>query len=59
MASPGLATSPLLPLAVRRTLLRAGGVKLGMMVWGLERCWFQSRHVGIGTGSYVNAGLLV
>ena len=38
----GLATSPLLPLAVRRMLLRAGGVKLGMMVWGLERCWFQS-----------------
>jgi hypothetical protein len=47
----GLATSPLLPLAVRRTLLRWGGIKLGMMVWGLERCWFQSRHVSIGTGS--------
>ncbi len=27
-----------------------------MMVWGLERCWFESRHVSIGTGSYVNAG---
>ncbi len=52
----GLATSPLLPLAVRRMLLRAGGVKLGMMVWGLERCWFESRKVTIGTGSYVNAG---
>jgi maltose O-acetyltransferase len=52
----GLATSPLLPLAIRRTLLRVGGVRLGMMVWGLERCWFQSRHVSIGTGSYVNAG---
>jgi maltose O-acetyltransferase len=52
----GLATSPLLPLFVRRALLRAGGVKLGMMVWGLERCWFQSPRVSIGTGSYVNAG---
>ncbi len=52
----GLATSPLLPLAVRRTLLRAGGVKLGKMIWGLERCWFQSPHISIGTGSYVNAG---
>jgi len=52
----GLATSPLLPLAVRRALLRAGGVKLGMMVWGLERCWFQSPRISIGTGSYVNAG---
>jgi maltose O-acetyltransferase len=52
----GLAASPLLPLAVRRTLLRAGGVKLGKMIWGLERCWFQSPHVSIGTGSYVNGG---
>ena len=52
----GLATSPLLPLAVRRALLRAGGVKLGMMVWGLDRCWFESPNVSIGTGSYVNAG---
>jgi maltose O-acetyltransferase len=52
----GLATSPLLPLAVRRTLLRAGGVKLGKMIWGLERCWFQSPRISIGTGSYVNAG---
>jgi maltose O-acetyltransferase len=51
-----LVTSPLLPLAVRRWLLRLGGVRLGAMVWGLERCWFQSPHVSIGTGSYVNAG---
>ena len=49
-------TSPLLPLAIRRWLLRRGGVKLGAMVWGLERCWFQSPDVTIGTGSYVNAG---
>jgi maltose O-acetyltransferase len=51
-----LVTSPLLPLAVRRWLLRLGGVRLGAMVWGLERCWFQSPSVSIGTGSYVNAG---
>ncbi len=52
----GMATSPLLPLAMRRTLLRAGGVKLGMMVWGLDRCWFESPRVSIGTGAYVNGG---
>ena len=51
-----LVTSPLLPLAVRRFLLRRGGVKLGAMVWGLERCWFQSSRVSIGAGSYINAG---
>ena len=52
----GPTTSPLLPLALRRMLLRLGGVKLGAMIWGLERCWFQSARVSIGTGSYVNAG---
>jgi maltose O-acetyltransferase len=51
-----LVTSPLLPLALRRTLLRLGGVKLGAMVTGLERCRFQSPQVSIGTGSGVNAG---
>ncbi len=51
-----LATSPLLPLAVRRTLLRLGGVKLGAMVWGLERCCFQSPLVSIGTGSALAPG---
>jgi len=50
-----LATSVLLPLAVRRTLLRLGGVRLGSMVWGLERCYFESEHVSIGDGSSVNA----
>ncbi len=45
-----LATSVLLPLAARRTLLRLGGVRLGSMVWGLERCYFESEHVGIGDG---------
>jgi maltose O-acetyltransferase len=51
-----LVTTPLLPLALRRSLLRLGGVRLGAMVWGLERCWFESPDVSIGTGSYVNAG---
>ena len=51
-----LATSPLLPLAVRRTLLRLGGVKLGAMVWGLERCCFQSPLVSIGTGCALAPG---
>lgn len=50
-----LVTSPLLPLALRRTLLRLGGVKLGAMVTGLERCRFQSPQVSIGAGSGVNA----
>jgi maltose O-acetyltransferase len=54
-----LATSPLLPLPVRRALLRLGGVKLGAMVSGLDRCYFGSPNVSIGTGSYINAGLWV
>jgi maltose O-acetyltransferase len=49
-----LVTSPLLPLAVRRLLLRLGGVRLGAMVYGLERCFFESPKVIIGNGSYVN-----
>jgi maltose O-acetyltransferase len=49
-------TSPLLPLALRRGLLRRGGVRIGAMVYGLERCTFESAEVSIGTGSYVNAG---
>jgi maltose O-acetyltransferase len=51
-----LATSFLWPLAVRRTLLRLGGVRLGPIVWGLERCWFESEHVSLGAGSMANAG---
>jgi maltose O-acetyltransferase len=51
-----LVTSPLLPLAVRQGLLRLAGVRLGPVTWGLERCWFESEHVTIGTGSGVNAG---
>lgn len=51
-----LVTSPLLPLAVRRTLLRLGGVQLGAMIWGLQRCYFESGQVSIGDGAFVNAG---
>lgn len=51
-----LVTSPLLPSALRRALLRLGGMHIGNKVWGLERCWFESAQVSIGTGSGVNAG---
>jgi maltose O-acetyltransferase len=50
------ATSIFLPLAMRRAVLRLGGVRLGPVVWGLERCWFESEYVSIGAGSGVNAG---
>jgi maltose O-acetyltransferase len=49
------ATSTLLPTPVRRALLRLGGVELGPVVWGLERCYFESEHVSIGAGSAINA----
>ncbi len=51
-----VATSPLLPLVARRTLLRLGGVKLGALVYGLEHCYFAEADVSIGTASFVNAG---
>jgi maltose O-acetyltransferase len=51
-----LVTSPLLPLAVRRALLRLGGVKLGAMVWGLKHCWLEAPQISIGTGSSIAAG---
>jgi maltose O-acetyltransferase len=50
------ATSMFFPLAVRRTLLRLGGVRFGPVVWGLERCWFECKDVTVGAGSGVNAG---
>jgi maltose O-acetyltransferase len=49
------ATSTLFPTAVRRALLRLGGVELGAVIWGLERCYFESEHVSIGPGCAVNA----
>ena len=53
-----LATSPLLPLPVRRTLLRIGGIKLGALVYGLVHCYFASANVSIGTAAFVNTGCL-
>ena len=49
------ATSSLYPTVLRRALLRLGGVKLGPVIWGLERCYFESEHVSIGPGCAVNA----
>lgn len=49
-------TSPLLPLALRRALLRLGGVKLGAMVWGLKSCWLEAPEISIGTGAAIAAG---
>jgi len=51
-----LVTSPLLPLFLRRALLRLGGVKIGKLVYGLDRCYFGSRRISIGSGCYVNSG---
>jgi maltose O-acetyltransferase len=51
-----LATSPLVPQALRRWLLARGGVRLHRGVSGLERCWFQSGAVTLGAETYVNAG---
>jgi maltose O-acetyltransferase len=51
-----VATSPLLPLMIRRALLRLGGVQLGAVVRGLDLCRFESEHISIGDGAYVNAG---
>ena len=31
-------------------------MKLGKLVYGLDRCYFGSPHVSIGSGSYVNSG---
>ena len=49
------ATSALFPTPVRRALLRLGGVQLGAVVWGLERCYFESEHVSLGPGCSINA----
>jgi maltose O-acetyltransferase len=51
-----LVTCPLLPSALRRALLRLGGVRIGNKVWGLERCWFESGQVSIGDRCAVNGG---
>ena len=50
------ATSFLLPVSVRRALLRLAGLRIGAKVTGLKRCRFQSKQVSIGAGSFVNTG---
>src|ERR1700761_7190882 len=50
-----LVTSSIWPLAVRLSLLRLGGVRLGPAGGGLERGWFESEQVSIGAGTWVNA----
>ena len=50
------ATSVLLPVSVRRGLLRLGGCQIGAQVTGLKRCGLATKHVSIGDGSFVNVG---
>jgi maltose O-acetyltransferase len=51
-----LATTPYLPLLVRRWLLRLGGIEIGEMVYGLTHCYFGSANISIGAGAFINAG---
>lgn len=50
------ATSFVLPLTVRRGLLRLAGLEIGEKVTGLRQCGFETRNVTIGDGSFVNVG---
>lgn len=50
------ATSYLLPISLRRILLRLSGLQIGAQVTGLRQCGFQTKHVMIGDGSFVNVG---
>jgi maltose O-acetyltransferase len=50
------ATSFLLPVSLRRVLLRLAGLRIGVKVTGLKQCAFQSNQVSIGDGCFVNAG---
>ena len=50
------ATSALLPVSLRRLLLRMSGLGIGRQVGGLKQCTFESRRVTIGDGSFVNSG---
>jgi maltose O-acetyltransferase len=56
MARVSPATSFLLPLAMRRGLLRLAGLQIGTQVTGLKRCGFETKRVSIGDGSFVNVG---
>ena len=50
------AMSFLLPVSLRRGLLRLAGLRIGAKVTGLKQCRFQSKQVSIGDGSFVNTG---
>ncbi|HEY6491766.1 MAG TPA: acyltransferase [Trebonia sp.] len=50
------ATSFLLPLTLRRRLLRLAGLRIGTQVTGLKQCGFQTKQVSIGDGCFVNVG---
>jgi maltose O-acetyltransferase len=50
------ATSFLLPIALRRGLLRLAGCRIGAQVTGLKQCGFETKQVSIGDGSFVNVG---
>lgn len=50
------ATSFLLPLSVRRGLLRLAGLRIGARVTGLKQCGFETKRISIGDGSFVNVG---
>jgi maltose O-acetyltransferase len=56
MARVSPATSFLLPLFLRRGLLRLAGLQIGVKVGGLRQCGFQTTKVSIGDGSFVNVG---
>ena len=56
MARVSPATSFVLPLALRRGLLRLAGLQIGARVTGLKRCGFETKRVSIGDGSFVNVG---
>lgn len=56
MARVSPATSWVLPLTVRRGLLRLAGLNIGAKVTGLRKCGFETRNVNIGAGSFVNVG---
>jgi hypothetical protein len=48
------ATAFLLPLSMRRALLRLAGLQIGAKVTGLKQCGFETKQVTIGNGSFVN-----
>src|ERR1700761_891870 len=53
------ATSALLPVSLRRRLLRLAGLRVGRQVGGLRKCTFESRNITIGDGCFVNTGTWV